>query len=255
MNGQEKLYLSGLLSPLCGIFVLENHTTMKSFIKLFFCGIFFLSFSSAFTQQPAFSTTRFLPDTSFLGITDSTIRVTIKYTGASQYIGPIGIYYTTDTSNFFPTGFYNYPQAALFPNDTLQINFSIAFDTAYFQGGNNIVVVWSSGNSIAPADSLWDGIYLKTTGAGIHENDLSSAFTIYPTLVKDFISIESIENILPKKIFITDISGRIIKVVSPAQESKTRIRVNVSELDSGIYFLDILLPDKQRVVSKFVKTD
>ena len=57
------------------------------------------------------------------------------------------------------------------------------------------------------------------------------------------------------KIFIKDVSGKIINVTTPSIENKNRIKIKTSELNSGIYFLDILLPDKQRVVSKFIKAD
>lgn len=179
---------------------------------------------------------------------------TIKYLGITPYSGPLNIYYTTDMVTVFlldsiqQVNFVN-------QNDTIQIVSPILFDSLNgFIGGNNIVVVWSSGNAITPADSLWSPLHLKVM-AGIHETNLSSSFTIYPTLAKDFITIEYLENIFPNKIFITDVSGRIMKVVSPSSDSKNKIKINTSELTSGIYFLDILLPDRQRVVSKFVKTD
>jgi hypothetical protein len=132
---------------------------------------------------------------------------------------------------------------------------TINFDTTNFTGGNNIVVVWSSGNAKAPADSVHDSVYLCTSSAGVNENLLLPDFTIYPTLTNDFIIIESSEQYFPKKIFIEDISGRIIKIVSPSPDAKNQIKINTSELTSGIYFVDFLLPDKQRYVSKFVKAD
>ena len=227
---------------------------MKSLIKFFVCGIFSISLSSAFAQPGTMSTRAlFFPDSSCIGSTDS-VSVTVKNIDTALYSGSIYFWIATAQTNFSPIQFCFIQQVTLQPNDSVQQACTINFDTTNFIGGNNIVVVWSSGTAKAPADSIHDSVYLCSTGAGVHEAKLSD-FRIYPTLAKDFIMIESLENILPKKIFITDVSGRILKIVSPSPENQNRIKVNVSELTSGIYFLDILLPNKQRVVSKFVKTD
>jgi len=229
---------------------------MKSFIKFFICGIFFFSLSSLLAQQPTFSTKIiYFPDSSYLGYPD-TFSVSIKNMDTiTSYSGFVNIYVSTDTIAFSVASLCSIPQIIIPASDSITITCNINFDSTYFNGGNNIVVVWSSGNAIAPADSFQTNVYLKTTGAGVHETNLSSIFTIYPTLAKDFIMIESSENILPKKIFIEDVTGRIISAITPSVDSKNRIKINTSELNSGIYFLDMLLPDKQRIVSKFVKTD
>ncbi|MBI4931383.1 MAG: T9SS type A sorting domain-containing protein [Bacteroidetes bacterium] len=228
---------------------------MKSFIKFFVCGIFCFSLSSAHSQQGTMSTTALIfPDSSCVGYSDS-VYVTMKNIDTASYSGSIFFWIGTAQTNFTPIQFCFIQQITLQPNDSVQQGCVINFDSTNFTGGNNIVVVWSSGNNKAQADSIQDLVYLCGTGAGIHENKLSPSFTIYPTLAKDFITIESPENVLPKKIFIEDVTGRIIGIVTPSQESKIRIKLNVADLNSGIYFLDILLPNKQRVVSKFVKTD
>lgn len=228
---------------------------MKSIIKFFVCGIFFFSFSSAFSQQLGLSTQILsYPDTSFLGFTDS-ITVKVRNLDTAAYSGYINIYYTTDTVTFSPVLFCTIQNFILPGFDSVQTSCTINFDSTYFNNGDNIVVVWSSGNAKAPADSVWVNIYLDSTGAGVHDINLSSAFTIYPTLTKDFINVEFTRKNFPKKLFIEDVSGRIIKVVSPSPDNRNQIKINTSELNSGIYFLDILLPDKQRVVSKFVKAD
>jgi len=228
---------------------------MKSLVKFFACGIFFFSLSSVHSQQGTMSTTALIfPDSSCVGYTDS-VFVTVKNIDTASYSGSIFFWIGTAYTGFNPIQFCFIQQITLQPNDSVQQGCVINFDSTNFTGGNNIVVVWSSGNAKAPADSIYDSVYLCGTGAGIHENNLGPAFIIYPTLAKDFITIGSSENALPKNIFIEDVTGRIIRIVTPSLESRNRIKVNVSELNSGIYFLDILLPDKQRVVSKFVKAD
>ena len=255
MNGQENLYLERLICPLCDIFVLYNHTTMKLFVKFFIYGIIFSVFASVHAQNALLSTIRFLPDTSIFMSTDSA-KTTVKYLGTTPYSGPLFIYYTTDTLNFTPVIQLDSVQVNFMnQNDTIQIVSPILFDISNgFLGGNGIVVVWSSGNGIVPVDSLRSPIYLKIQSS-INETISISSFSIYPTISKDLITIEYLKNILPMKIFIKDVSGKIINVTTPSIENKNRIKIKTSELNSGIYFLDILLPDKQRVVSKFIKAD
>jgi len=227
---------------------------MKSIIRFFACGIFFISLSSALAQQGTMSTrTLFFPDSSCVGNTDS-VTVTVKNIDTASYSGSIYFWIGTAQTNFTPIQFCFIQQIILQPNDSVQQGCTINFDSTNFTGGNNIVVVWSSGNAKAPADSIHDSVYLCGAGAGVRETKLSD-FTIYPTLANDFINVEFSKTISPMKIFIEDISGRIIRVVTPAAESKSQIKINTSELNSGIYFLDILLPDKQRIVSKFFKAD
>jgi hypothetical protein len=131
----------------------------------------------------------------------------------------------------------------------------IIIDSTYFHSGGNIVVVWSSGNARTAADSIRAHVYLNPSTAGVHETNMISAFKIYPSPTQDFINVEYSESIVPVKIFIEDVSGRIINAISPSRDSKNQIKINTSGLNAGIYFLDILLPDKQRVISKFVKEE
>ena len=191
-----------------------------------------------------------------MGVTDSVV-VRIKNLDTAAYSGYINVYYSTDTITFSPVSFCSINNLLLAGLDSVQTNCNITFDSTYFNPGNNIVVVWSSGNAKMAADSIKHKIYLNPSPAGgVHDINLFSSFSIYPTISSDFIFIELLEkNIQPKKIFIEDFTGRIVKVVSSSIDSNNRVKVNTSELNSGIYFLDILLPDKQRFVSKFVKTD
>ena len=207
-------------------------------------------------QQQGFSTqVLYFQDTSYVGGNDSAV-VRIKNLDTSSYSGYINIYYSTDTVAFSSVSFCTINNLIMNGLDSVQSTCPITFDSTYFHPGDNIVVVWSSGNAKMPADTAWKNIYLNSSGAGINEKDLSSSFRVYPTAANDYIFIESLEkNSIPKKIFIEDVSGRIIAAVSPSLDSKNRIKINTAELNSGIYFLDILLPDKQRIISKFVKAE
>ena len=227
---------------------------MRSFIKFILSGILFIPLSPAFSQQQGLSTKiLWFQDTSSIAATDSVV-IRVKNLDTSACTGYINFYYSTDTVAFTSVSFCSINNVSLAGGDSMQTTCSIYWDSTYFHTGNNIVVVWSSGNAKIPADSSWNHIYLNPSVAGVHEIDIASAFTIYPTITTDFIFIDALDkNLLPKKIFIEDVTGKIISVAT-SFDPKDRIRINTSQLKNGIYFLDILLPDKQRMVSKFVKT-
>ena len=232
------------------VYLFRKLNPMKIFIKILVCSIAFFHSSYVFSQTDSLSTTRIiLTDSSFVGATDS-ILVTVKNVSGTTFSGNISINYMSTLGPFSlcPTTSYT-----LNTTDTVQVTCNITFDTSNggFNSGNNIVVVWSSGNALAPYDSLQENVYLKLPMA-ISEN-IISGFRIYPTISTNFISVEPVAGVIPKKIFITDLSGRIVKIITPELEHRVRIRINTSELTNGIYFLDILLPDKQRIVSKFLK--
>lgn len=226
---------------------------MKTLQKLILCGIFSACFTSAFSQQGLFSIqTLSFPDTSFLGITDSTVDVTIKYAGASSYSGSVSIWIGTQQTNFNPVLFCIIQQTTLQPNDSVQANCSIIFDSTNFAGGNNIVVVWSSGNAILPADSVWDNVYLKTLSS-VNEIPNSFLFSLHPSVTPDFLQIELLA---PQrgieKVRIIDLFGREIIGSRTIREKKNTI--DVSGLPTGIYFLEVS-SGLFRGTKKFAKTD
>lgn len=71
------------------------------------------------------------------------------------------------------------------------------------------------------------------------------AFKVYPTLTKDFIYIEGNNNLLDEilEISITNLEGKNIVVnefISVVQSQSNKIRVNLNNLDNGLYILRIL---------------
>jgi hypothetical protein len=228
---------------------------MKSLLKILAFGIAFLSLAPAFAQQNGLSTQIiYFNDTSSLGAADSVhVRITNLDTGA--YSGYINIYYSTDTVTYSPVQFCTISNIMLNGLDSVDQTCTINFDSVYFHTGDNIVVVWSSGGAKAAADSVRRHIYLKTSTAGIHEDGLASLFTVYPTLANNYLFLESSRAVLPEKIFITDVSGRIVSAPTTTADSKNRMRIQTGNLKAGVYFLHAILPDKSRFISKFVKAE
>ncbi|WP_313807381.1 T9SS type A sorting domain-containing protein [Flavobacterium sp.] len=69
-------------------------------------------------------------------------------------------------------------------------------------------------------------------------NSLSaSKFTVYPNPVNNIVNISNTANIQIEKVSLTDVNGRIVKTVNAG--SLTDVQVNVSELNSGVYFMNI----------------
>lgn len=237
---------------------MKNHISSLSriFSRIFLLStLLFLSCGIGFSQTASLSTSnvKFAADTSTLGATDS-MTVTVRNINATAYTGVLNINYSTDSTWGAYCTTYT---VTLSPNgfDSVVSKCVITFDSAHFHQGDNIVVVWSSGNLRTAADSVRAHVFLGPSTAGVHETSLNSAFKIYPSPTQDFINVEYTGNSVPLKIFIEDVSGRIISAVSPPRDNKKQIKINTTALNTGIYFLDILLPDKQRVVSKFVKEE
>lgn len=64
-----------------------------------------------------------------------------------------------------------------------------------------------------------------------------NSLSVSPNPAKDFINITSIDNSVINSAVITDINGRTVKQVS--MKGDTNSQINISELNSGIYFLKV----------------
>lgn len=196
---------------------------MKSIIKLFVCGIFFFSLSSVFAQQPAFSTQIiYFPDSSYLGYSD-TFSVSVKNLDTALYSDYVNIYVSADTIAFSVASLCSIPQITIPALDSVLIPCNINFDSTYFNAGNNIVVVWSSGNAKTPADSIRRNVYLKTTGAGVGEHPHAFSFFLYPSLANNHLHVDFQKpDLTPKKIRVLDVYGREMKVFSVSKNEKKK---------------------------------
>lgn len=239
---------------------MKNHTRSieQIFSKSFLPFLFLFTFSEIGFSQASLSTSALiLADTSNLGSTDSMIA-TIVNVGNLSYTGPISINFSTQKTGFTPILLCTPVSLTFNPNDSIQLTCAILFDTTNFQIGNNIVVIWSSGNGIAPADSVWDKVYLKPQTSGVHDLNLNSSLSVYPTLTKDFLFVElktnAVDNTLfPEAVRVTDIFGRRIYKMETVRSGKNKIQINTSALSSGFYLLEISLPENRKMTAKFIR--
>jgi hypothetical protein len=226
---------------------------MKSLFKTLVAGMAFFSFSSAFAQSGLSTKVLTFPLLSSVNAVD-TVAVRIYNLDTAAYTGYINTYYSTDTVTFSPLPLCSIANATLAGLDSVDLQCTITFDSTYFDPGNNIVVVWSSGSAKAAADSTWLTVNLTPYIAGIHESG-SSLFSLYPSLAGNYIMLESATTLMPEKIFISDLSGRIVSVPATTTDARNRMRIHTAGLNNGVYFLNAILPDKSRYVAKFVKVE
>ena len=91
----------------------------------------------------------------------------------------------------------------------------------------------------------------KVTSSNLRTDEfLANKFTTYPTPANDLVTITNSANILFSEIAITDMNGRTVKNIKVSDLSETQI--NVSDLTSGVYFMNITT-DEGVAVKKFVK--
>lgn len=94
-----------------------------------------------------------------------------------------------------------------------------------------------------------DDFKITTTGLSVNET-FTMKFNANPNPAQDVINISNNENIILNNITVTDINGRIVKSVKVSNVSETQI--NVSDLNAGIYFMNINT-DSGVAVKKIIK--
>ena len=97
-----------------------------------------------------------------------------------------------------------------------------------------------TGNAVSSV-SYYDDMKIKAVATenlllSINDNDLSQSIKIFPNPVNDVINLSIPNHITATKIEIADINGRIVKSIS---YKGIRNQINVSELSSGLYLLNI----------------
>ena len=92
----------------------------------------------------------------------------------------------------------------------------------------------------------------KVTTTGLSNSDFNtSKFSVYPNPANNVVTITNTQSILVSEVAITDVNGRTIKTIKV--DNLSEVELNVSELTSGIYFMN-LTTDTGKVVKKFVKS-
>jgi len=107
------------------------------------------------------------------------------------------------------------------------------------------VRVYQSG-FVANADTLtW---YVNANAVGINEVSINNSVKIYPNPASDYFYVELNKITEVKNACLTDALGK--KVMSPALSTDKKI--NISELDKGIYFLNIETTEG-RILKRIIK--
>lgn len=92
----------------------------------------------------------------------------------------------------------------------------------------------------------------KVTTTGLSNNDFTaSKFSTYPNPANNVVTVSNNDSILVSQITVTDINGRVVKTLAVGNVSE--VEMNVAELTSGIYFMN-LTTDAGKVVKKFIKS-
>lgn len=79
---------------------------------------------------------------------------------------------------------------------------------------------------------------------------LSTNFGVSPNPAKDIVTLTNTGNNVVNSVSITDINGRTIKTIDA--NSNSSLQINVSDLNAGIYFMDINT-EAGKAVKKFIK--
>jgi hypothetical protein len=94
------------------------------------------------------------------------------------------------------------------------------------------------------------GVSKYTGSVLVNETFEASKFAIYPNPTNNVLNITNSDNILLSEVTITDMNGRIVKTVNAT--NLTEVQINVADLTTGIYFMNINT-DSGKAVKKFIK--
>ena len=173
-----------------------------------------------------------------LGASNAVLNLT-----ASTWVR-LGVSYNTTTRQVIwkGPGFYSGVTGAIPPTGT---NNPLEIDYVHTAGTSNTISVTSKfDNLLANANSI------ENLLGSFDFNLAASKFSVSPNPANDFISVTNSDNILVSGISITDLNGRVVKQNSYTNVSD--IQVNVSDLASGMYMMNIT-SDKGSVTKKIIK--
>jgi Secretion system C-terminal sorting domain len=124
---------------------------------------------------------------------------------------------------------------------------AITVDLSFYVGQPNVQVRFHYLANDADTLSLDDVVITGTLGL----NEVSAAnFGTSPNPAKDVVTVTNSGNNVVSSISITDINGRTVKAIET--NSNSNIQINVSDLNSGIYFMNINTAEGN-AVKKFIK--
>ena len=118
-------------------------------------------------------------------------------------------------------------------------------------GEVDFLVTTGTGNTVA-AQGLFDNFVVRASATDtlLSTESISNSenkFDIYPNPTSNVLNISNTNNVEIKNIFVSDINGRVVK-----NESGSLTQINVSDLNSGVYFITIEAAEG-KTTQKFIK--
>lgn len=110
-----------------------------------------------------------------------------------------------------------------------------SFSLAQF-AGQNIYIAWRNNNNDKNLLSI-DNVAVLATATASTDDFLASKFTVFPNPANDVVNVANNGNVLVDAIAINDINGRTVKTVK--LDAVTEAQVNIADLNSGVYFMNI----------------
>lgn len=110
------------------------------------------------------------------------------------------------------------------------------------------VVIGDPNNNVNGSDSGFSQVYDLTQVLSVDEFE-SDAFSVFPNPAESTLTVKGVNDI--KSFSITDINGKRIECISNMSDIG-KVLINVSDLNSGIYFVSIQTKDNQQTI-KFIK--
>ena len=144
----------------------------------------------------------------------------------------VGIGQVANAVGFFPLGSYANP------------NLTTVYNTCVVTGG-----------ALTPLTNLGqlgiEAVFSGTCTLGVDEVAfINNKIVTYPNPVQNIVTIANTDNLNIKSVSIADLNGRVIKTENFV--NATKIDLNVADLASGIYLLNINL-DQETIIRKIIK--
>lgn len=188
------------------------------------------------------------PTFSLVGYSDATFSFNTKlgyeYMVAPFPNGNLEAQISTDGGVAWSTLWVEEDQGVYADYETL----AITLDLSAYVGQSNLNIRFLYTGNDADSVSVDDVVITGTLGTS---EALANKFSTYPNPANNVVNISNNYNITLTNVDINDINGRTVKTLKVSNLSE--IQMNVSDLTSGVYFMNIDT-DSGKVVKKFIKS-
>ena len=134
-------------------------------------------------------------------------------------------------------------------NDTINFAVTEIYDNLNgYRKGGNVVVIWPIASSLSTSDTMHTNVHVREM-VGIGENvELYQFFTIYPNPTQNFIFIQNSGYIKTiEHVRIIGVNGKVVLT------EKFATKLDVSFLNRGIYFMDLILTSGEQLHYQIIK--